>query len=213
MPSKELKSYSRDEIAKHNKEGDLWIIIDGNVYDISRFKDMHPGGASVFLDEDIPGQDATEAFYGLHRHEIITKPQYARLVVGVVEGEKSVIHSHVVGELSKVPYAEPTWLSDGYYSPYYNANHRTFQKAIRTFYDEVVTPDALAREVDGKPPSKSVIEAMDKLGIHAMRMGPGKHLKGIFALTSQSSMSHALTIAGLKLMDGLVTPEQVRPVS
>ncbi|KAG5647416.1 hypothetical protein DXG03_000487 [Asterophora parasitica] len=107
------------------------------------------------------GQDATEAFYGLHRHDIITKPQYARLVVGVVEGEKSVIHSRVVGELSKVPYAEPTWLSDGYYSPYFTENHRKFQKAMRVFIDEVVQPDAMAREADGKPPSKSVIEAME----------------------------------------------------
>ena len=69
---------------------------------------------------DAAGQDATEAFYGLHRHEIIMKPQYARLQIGVVEGETSVIHSRMLGELSKIPYAEPTWLSDGYYSPYYS---------------------------------------------------------------------------------------------
>ncbi|KAG5354115.1 hypothetical protein C0989_007476 [Termitomyces sp. Mn162] len=190
MASKELKTYTHDEVAKHNKAGDIWIIIDGKVYDVSRFKDLHPGGASVFLDEDISGQDATEAFYGLHRHEVITKPQYARLQVGVVEGEKSVMHSRIVGELSKVPYAEPTWLSDGYFSPYYTENHRKFQKAVRKFVDEIITPDAIAREADGKPPSKSVIEAMEKMNFHAMRMGPGKHLKG------------------LKLMDGLVTPEQ-----
>lgn len=44
---------------------------------------------------------------------------YKRLQIGVVEGEKSVIHSRISGQLSKVPYAEPTWLSDGYHSPYY----------------------------------------------------------------------------------------------
>ncbi|RDB25900.1 Very long-chain specific acyl-CoA dehydrogenase, mitochondrial [Hypsizygus marmoreus] len=190
MASKELKTYTRDEVTKHNRDDDLWIIIDAKVYDVSRFKNLHPGGASVFLDADIPGQDATEAFYGLHRHEVIVRPQYARLQIGVIEGEKSVIHGRVIGELSKVPYAEPTWLSDGYYSPYYSENHRKFQKAIRAFFDEFITPDALAREADGKPPSKSVIEAMDKLNLHAMRMGPGKHLKG------------------LTLMDGLVKPEE-----
>lgn len=47
------------------------------------------------------------------------KPQYARLQIGVIAGEAAVIHSRVVGELSKVPYAEPTWLSEGYHSPYY----------------------------------------------------------------------------------------------
>ena len=47
--------------------------------------------------------------------------------------------------------------------------------------DEVILPDAVAREEDGKPPSKSVIEAMAKKNLHAMRMGPGKHLKGLFS--------------------------------
>ncbi|GLB40182.1 putative acyl-CoA dehydrogenase, N-terminal domain [Lyophyllum shimeji] len=186
----EFKTYTRDEVAKHNTEHDHWIIIDGKIYDITKFKNFHPGGASVFLDtESMPGQDATEVFYGLHRHQILMKQQYARLQVGVVKGEKSVIHSRE-GELSKVPYAEPTWLSDGYYSPYFTENHRKFQKAMRMFVDEVVAPDALAREADGKPPSKSVVEAMGRLNIHAMRMGPGKHLRG------------------LKLMDGLVMPEE-----
>ncbi|KAF8199561.1 peroxisomal acyl-CoA-dehydrogenase [Pholiota molesta] len=190
MASKELKTYTREEVAKHNKDGDLWIVIDAKVYDITRFKNLHPGGASVLLDEEIAGQDATEAFYGLHRHDIIVKPQYARLQIGIIEGEQSVIEGRIVGELSKVPYGEPTWLTQGYHSPYYTENHRAFQKAIRKFMDEVVTPDALAREEDGKPPSKSVIEAMAKVNLHAMRMGPGKHLKG------------------LELMGGIVKPEQ-----
>jgi hypothetical protein len=65
------------------------------------------------------GQDATDAFYGLHRHEVLTRPQFARLQVGTIEGESSILYSKISGELSKVPYAEPTWLSDGFYSPYY----------------------------------------------------------------------------------------------
>lgn len=65
------------------------------------------------------GQDATEAFYGLHRHEVLERPQYARLQIGVIRGEESVITSRVPGELSGVPYAEPTWLAQGYHSPYF----------------------------------------------------------------------------------------------
>ncbi|TFK27200.1 acyl-CoA dehydrogenase [Coprinopsis marcescibilis] len=190
MASKELKTYTREEVAKHNTDGDLWIIIDGKVYDISRFKNLHPGGASVLLDPEVAGKDATEAFYGLHRHEVIEKPQYKRLQIGAIEGVKSVIHSQIPGELSKVPYAEPTWLTEGYYSPFFNDNHRAFQKVVRKFMDEIVTPDARLREEDGKPPSASVVEAMANVGLHAMRMGPGKHLKG------------------LELMGGVVKPEE-----
>lgn len=30
-----------------------WVIIDSRVYDLSRFKALHPGGISVLLDEEI----------------------------------------------------------------------------------------------------------------------------------------------------------------
>ena len=65
------------------------------------------------------GQDVTEAFYSLHRHEILQKSQFARLQVGTIKGEQSTINSQPHGSLSLVPYAEPTWLTQGYHSPYY----------------------------------------------------------------------------------------------
>lgn len=104
---------------------------------MTKFKGLHPGGVSVLLDGDvgahniltasttpsnsyvIAGKDATEAFYGLHRHEILEKPQYARLQIGTLKNEKSVIYARIEGAMSDVPYAEPTWLSKGYHSPYY----------------------------------------------------------------------------------------------
>ena len=90
------------------------------------------------------GQDATEAFYSLHRHDVITKPQYARLQVGVIAGAKSIIYSNVVGELSDVPYAEPTWLSKGYYSPYYN-EASFLDGSVQCHYDKPFT----RRAIDG----------------------------------------------------------------
>lgn len=116
---------------------------------------------------DPAGQDATEAFFSLHRYEILEKPQYQRLQIGIIDGEKSVIHGRIAGELSKVPYAEPTWLSPGYYSPYYSEvtkrlfdcplelnelnsslsfkGHRKFQLAVRHFFDAVVYDDSMVR--------------------------------------------------------------------
>ena len=39
-------------------------------------------------------------------------------------------------------------------------SHRKFQRAARVFVDEILTPDALAREEDGERPSVSVIQQM-----------------------------------------------------
>ncbi|KAF9532531.1 acyl-CoA dehydrogenase [Crepidotus variabilis] len=184
------KLFSVDEVAKHNKEGDLWVIIDSKVYDLSKFAGMHPGGLAVLLDDEVAGQDATEAFFGLHRYEVLQKPQYKRLMIGSIQGQKSSIQARPVGEISRVPYAEPSWLTPGYFSPYYSESHRKFQKAIRKFMEEVIVPDAQAREEDGKRASQHVFDEMAKLEIIAMRLGPGQHLKG------------------RTLMSGLVKPEE-----
>ncbi|PCH42294.1 acyl-CoA dehydrogenase [Wolfiporia cocos MD-104 SS10] len=179
MPARELKQYTRDEVAQHNTPDDLWIIIDSKVYDVSKFKSLHPGGVTVFSDEEILGQDATEAFYGLHRNEVLEKPQYARLQIGIIAGETSQLLSTAPGTVSKVPYAEPTWQAEGYYSPYYKDSHRRLSQAMRKFVDEVIMPDAIAREDDGRRPSPAIIQQMGELNLNAMRLGPGKHLEGL----------------------------------
>jgi len=100
---------------------------------------MHPGGVSVLLNSDVgtyhsptptfwrpltrrprtAGQDATEAFYGLHKQEVLERPQYKRLVIGTIQDEEPLIVPPGPGAASLVPYAEPTWLTPGYHSPYF----------------------------------------------------------------------------------------------
>jgi alkylation response protein AidB-like acyl-CoA dehydrogenase len=140
---------------------------------------------------------------------VLEKPQYKRLQIGVLANEQPLIKSSVNGGLSRVPYAEPTWLAQGYHSPYFSDNHRQFQVAVRKFCEEYLYPDSRvcllflnpywlrisyfqyqAREADGKRPSQSVLDAMAAQELHAMRMGPGKHLQG------------------RTLMGGLVKPEE-----
>ncbi|TDL29082.1 acyl-CoA dehydrogenase [Rickenella mellea] len=188
--AKQLKEFTLDDVAKHNKEGDLWIVVDSKVYDVSRFADLHPGGPSVLLGEKIAGQDATDAFFSLHRQEVLLRPQYRRLQIGVISGQEEMIKPLVPGENSAVPYAEPSWLSKGYHSPYYTDGHRRFQKAVRKFVMEVIEPEAIACEENGKRISQAVVDKMAEVNIHAMRLGPGKHLKG------------------RKLMGGVITPEE-----
>ena len=126
----------------------------------------------------------------MHRHEVLLRPQYARLVIGTVHDEKPTVQARAAGGVSSVPYAEPTWLAAGFKSPYYTDSHRRFHKALRTFIDEVVAPDAIKCEENGKRISQDVVEKLCGNSILAMRLGPGPHLKG------------------MKLMGGVITPEE-----
>lgn len=136
---------TREEVAKHNTEEDIWTIIDHKVYDLSDFIDAHPGGSVVLA--QVAGTDATEAFYNLHRHEVLQK--YSSLCLGEVEGEKSEVIDPQPGDLSTVPYAEPLWLKPEFSSPYYKDSHRRLQKELRKFVDTHVTPEAREKEDDG----------------------------------------------------------------
>lgn len=49
--------FTLEEVAVHNKPDDVWVIIDGKVYDITAFVDEHPGGPDNILQN--AGGDAT----------------------------------------------------------------------------------------------------------------------------------------------------------
>ncbi|AEO63571.1 6a3cca0e-1992-4043-b3cc-2ddab3848fd4 [Thermothielavioides terrestris] len=169
------KTFTRDEVAKHNTEDSTWFVIDTVVYDVSDFLDAHPGGEAVL--RQVAGQDATVAFYNLHRHEVLQK--YANLAIGTIAGEQQSIITPQPGDLSPVPYAEPLWLTPQFRSPYFNDSHRRLQRAMREFTDRYIAPEALEKERSGEFVSQELIERMSKAGVLHMRMGPGKHLHGV----------------------------------
>ncbi|KAL0848580.1 hypothetical protein Bca101_021827 [Brassica carinata] len=61
----EKKKYiTHEDLRSHNKPGDLWIAIQGKVYDVSDWIKSHPGGDAVIL--NLAGQDVTDAFTAFH---------------------------------------------------------------------------------------------------------------------------------------------------
>ncbi|XXG85278.1 hypothetical protein AAC387_Pa11g0384 [Persea americana] len=60
----EEKHISTEELAKHNSAEDVWISIQGKVYDVTTWLKDHPGGDLPLL--NLAGQDVTDAFVAYH---------------------------------------------------------------------------------------------------------------------------------------------------
>ncbi|TPX72950.1 hypothetical protein SpCBS45565_g00388 [Spizellomyces sp. 'palustris'] len=168
------QEYTIDQVASHNNEESLWIIVDGRVYDLTNFADLHPGGLTVLL--EVAGKDATQEFYGLHRQSVLAKfgPKYE---IGTIKGVKPKIVLQKPGDISKVPYAESSaW--QGFYSPYYNESHFRFRAAVREFIQKEIIPDAVVNEESGTIADQELFEKMGSFNLLACRMGPGPHLHG-----------------------------------
>lgn len=169
-----MAGLTREEVKKHCKPDDAWIIVDGDVYDVTKFAKMHPGGQQLLL--DYAGTDATEDFFGLHRLEVLDK--YKRLKKGRLQdaGPANATGQEQWNLISKVPFGEPAHLQ-GMPSPYFNESHVALRKAVRKFYGEETLDEALECERTSDPPSPELRLRCGELGIVAMVLGPGEHLK------------------------------------
>lgn len=64
MISGGFKPYKLSEIKKHNKENDLWMVVNGEVFNMTMYLDYHPGGAKKLMLG--AGRDATSLFNKYH---------------------------------------------------------------------------------------------------------------------------------------------------
>jgi len=68
------KTFTMEQVAKHNQKDDCWVVVEGVVLDVTSFLEDHPGGAKAIL--LYAGKDATEEFLMLHERNVI--PKYAQ---------------------------------------------------------------------------------------------------------------------------------------
>jgi len=98
--AKELPLCTLDDVAKHNKEDDAWIILDGLVYDVTKFIPDHPGGEIIL--KGLAGMDATIPFTQFHPVHI-WKSEPSRFLVGKLEKDsKKILKSDMVDDFRNI---------------------------------------------------------------------------------------------------------------
>ncbi|KAJ5397653.1 FMN-dependent dehydrogenase-domain-containing protein [Penicillium cosmopolitanum] len=63
------KLISTQEIANHAHENDIWIVVNGKVYDVTKFARDHPGGAEIIY--HFAGRDASQKYNSAHSPSLI----------------------------------------------------------------------------------------------------------------------------------------------
>jgi L-lactate dehydrogenase (cytochrome) len=58
------KPFTYDEVKQHNSQASCWVILYGNVWDVTKFLPEHPGGSKIIL--QLAGTDATEEYDPIH---------------------------------------------------------------------------------------------------------------------------------------------------
>ena len=74
--------YTMDDVAQHDSADSCWLVISGVVYDVTEFRGIHPGGASMM--DAVAGKDATDFFVELHKPAVLEEiaSEYAIGVIG-----------------------------------------------------------------------------------------------------------------------------------
>ncbi|KAL7273895.1 hypothetical protein RUND412_003225 [Rhizina undulata] len=155
------KTFKLSEVAEHKKPDSLWIVVEGDVYDLTKFQDEHPGGKKIL--QRVGGKDATAQFWKYHNQSILDKYK-PKLQIGSLEGKapapepkkeqpkkvesQKFVPLNVDGAPkealatygSLVPFADPAWYQ-GYHSPYFTETHAALREEVRQWMEEKIEPN------------------------------------------------------------------------
>ncbi|KAH0493097.1 hypothetical protein TgHK011_008019 [Trichoderma gracile] len=159
------KIFTAGDVASHNKPDSLYITIDGDVYDLTKFQDDHPGGKKIL--QRVAGKDASKQFWKYHNEGILKKYK-AKLQVGSLDTKpkeepkpapapapapKAVVKKASSSSSSsseaesepleafgdQIPFADPSWYQN-YHSPYFNESHVALRAELRQWIESDIEP-------------------------------------------------------------------------
>ncbi|EGY19533.1 hypothetical protein VD0002_g6884 [Verticillium dahliae] len=188
------KTFSTSDVASHNKPDDLYIIVDGDVYDLTKFQDDHPGGKKII--QRVAGKDASKQFWKYHNEGILKKYQ-AKLQVGSLDSKPKPVEPAPVAAApqptkavvkkaaqeaapvdesepfdpygSLIPFADPSWYQS-FHSPYYNETHVALRNEVRKWVDEEIEP-YVSEWDEAKLVDPKIYKAMGQRGYLAGLLG------------------------------------------
>eukprot|EP01097_Dermamoeba_algensis_P009207 TRINITY_DN640_c0_g1_i3.p1 TRINITY_DN640_c0_g1~~TRINITY_DN640_c0_g1_i3.p1 ORF type:complete len:231 (-),score=33.17 TRINITY_DN640_c0_g1_i3:586-1278(-) len=92
-------SYTWEEINRHTSSSSCWIVINGEVYDVTNFLSSHPGGDSIVLDYAGKEDCANAFFHDVHEHSESAVSLLNDYFIGFVEGHKGAGKTETKKEL------------------------------------------------------------------------------------------------------------------
>ncbi|CAI6337761.1 unnamed protein product [Periconia digitata] len=182
--------FSTADVASHNKADNLYIIVDEDVYDLTKFQDEHPGGKKIL--QRVAGKDASKQFWKYHNEGILKKFQ-KQLQVGSLDtkaapptpppsppkkepvkpsAESGVVAPQPTGEAAEeaealdpygdlIPYADPAWYQS-YHSPYFNESHAALRDEVRQWVEDKIMPNVSEWDEARKVPDEIYKEMGDR---------------------------------------------------
>lgn len=136
--TKGIQSFTLSEIALHDRNDDLWMIIHDKVYDVTSIIDDHPGGAEVLF--ECAGLDATEAFDDVG-HSQDSVDMLKPLFVGLVKQDKIDIDGYISDEKFDDEYNKKSQnlsLGESRYLKNYKKNMKRRKQFIDKYFTEIL---------------------------------------------------------------------------
>lgn len=87
------------EVAKHNTKEDCWIVLFGEVLDVTKWVSIHPGGEQAIM--AFAGQDPTQEWVQIHKPGTVEKNMQHITKIGKADGAAAPVQS--TGPIDNTP--------------------------------------------------------------------------------------------------------------